>query len=129
MPNNPETSKNPPGRAETAGWEKQLQSGGGQLDAALRDFDAALTSDVANYRAAAGRAAILESQKKHAEALAAYDQVVEIARADWQRLDGYLGRARMLAALGRNQEARKILEAARLISFRMADQLQQKLFP
>ncbi|HYV38269.1 MAG TPA: tetratricopeptide repeat protein, partial [Gemmataceae bacterium] len=85
----------------------------GQLKEALSDFDAALDKLPMLFLASAGRGRALELLDRHQDALDNYDKILTgIAKTDWQRLEGYLGRARALAALGRVDDAQAALEHA-----------------
>jgi Flp pilus assembly protein TadD/tRNA A-37 threonylcarbamoyl transferase component Bud32 len=82
----------------------------GQPQAALDDFAVALTRSSRNGLAASGQAAALEALGRREQALAAFDQLLEIAPTDWHRQEARLGRARILAQLGRHADARADFE-------------------
>jgi serine/threonine protein kinase len=82
---------------------------------ALAQFTEALELAPKSFRAAAGRARTLELLDRRAEALRAYEQLLTLAEADWQRLAAHLGMARVFTRLERPEEARRAWEQAREI--------------
>jgi tetratricopeptide (TPR) repeat protein len=102
----------------------------GKAAAALPDLEAALRGQPMSYLAGAALARSQEELGRPAEALAAYTALAErIAVTDWQRLEGHLGRARNLAALGRADEARRALAPADEIDSEASEALARALFP
>jgi tetratricopeptide (TPR) repeat protein len=98
-----------------------------QPDQAVADFDAVLQAIPDNHLAAVGKASVLEKQGKLDLALAAFDRVIQKAAVDWQRFEGHVGRARVLMALKRKDEARAALGLARSINAGLADAAAEKL--
>jgi predicted Zn-dependent protease len=85
----------------------------GEVENALRDFQAVLSQEPQNYLAQAGYARAMLLLGRPADALAGYTHMLDgIAAADWQMAETHLGRARALAALGKTEEARQALADA-----------------
>jgi tetratricopeptide (TPR) repeat protein len=88
----------------------------GKLDAASRYYDKLANSRFPEYRLRAGYlvARALEGQKKYAEAIAKYDEVIngegDDADAQSQKLASVCGKATCLAATGKVEEAVKMVE-------------------
>jgi tetratricopeptide (TPR) repeat protein len=82
--------------------------------------------------AAIGRARAREALGKPDETLTAFTELTQKARPDlpeWQRLEGYVGQARLFAALGQETEARQSLEDLRQLDTALAQSISSQLFP
>jgi serine/threonine protein kinase/predicted Zn-dependent protease len=104
----------------------------GRHKQALADCEQALRRAPHSNLAAAGRARALEALGRPAAALAAYTALLAdpaAAETDWQRLEAHLGRARNLAALGREAEARRALALADETDPEASAALAKTLFP
>jgi tetratricopeptide (TPR) repeat protein len=99
-----------------------------KLQEALTDLQAAAEQNPKTYLAVGGRARAYEMLDRPAEALAGFDDLLGIAVTDWQRLEAHLGRARVLARLGRGEEARQALDQARTIDDKAAEAAASQLF-
>ncbi|HEV3260544.1 MAG TPA: hypothetical protein VG013_27055 [Gemmataceae bacterium] len=77
--------------------------------------DEAMGRAPANYLAAARQAWAQEALQHWHKSLAGFDGLVKSAATDSQRLEAHLGRARILARMGRAHDARQALEDARHI--------------
>jgi tetratricopeptide (TPR) repeat protein len=96
---------------------------------ALAEFEEVWAGAPQSYRAAFGRASAYAALGEMEKALTAVDHALQLAMADWQRVEARLGRARILARLGRTDEARQALDDARALDPRSADALAAQLFP
>lgn len=86
-----------------------------EMAAALADFQAAAAKDPNNFLAGFGQARIHEMEKRWELAATGYEAVLPRAKAEWQRIEVYLGRWRVLTQLGRLQEAGEAMAQAREI--------------
>lgn len=83
-----------------------------RFEPALADFRRALVSAPQQSAAALGAARACLALDRFEEALAAFDHVLTVAVADWQRVQAHLGRARCLVQLGRWEDARRARKSA-----------------
>jgi tetratricopeptide (TPR) repeat protein len=84
----------------------------GLLNAAEDDFKKAIDREPSGYLAAAGRARTLELREQWEDALRRYDDLLSLAKTYWQTAEAHLGRARILAKLGRQPQALQAEAAA-----------------
>jgi len=104
---------------------------------ALPEFSAAVAAGARDYLPVLGLARAHEEISDWARALAAFDELLArpaaggrpAAVTDWQVVEVQLGRARMLAKLGRPDESAKALDAARLINPGADIKTRRGLFP
>jgi hypothetical protein len=99
-----------------------------QFDKAIKDFDAVLARQPGNYLALLGKVRLLEETQRDQDALAAANGLLKLTTMNWQRVYGYLARARIHMRLGQEREARTSLAEARRINPPAADAEEQKLF-
>jgi tetratricopeptide (TPR) repeat protein len=87
-----------------------------QFEPALVDFRRAQASAPRHFPATARAANTYVALGRFKEALADFDHLLNIAVANWQRVEAHLGRAHCLVRLGRVEEARRAQSSAREIN-------------
>ena len=81
-----------------------------KLEAARMDLEKAQEQLPDDFLAAAGLARVYELSKEYDKSLAQYQKLMELAKVPWQQVEAGLGQARVLVALQREGDARKIID-------------------
>jgi serine/threonine protein kinase/tetratricopeptide (TPR) repeat protein len=101
-----------PGHVRALGVRGMVALQRGQTQAALGDFEAVLAKAPGDYLAQLGRARVRELAGQKDQALAEYTALSTAPGPVWQQVDGLLGRARVLDALNRPDEAKAARDRA-----------------
>lgn len=81
-----------------------------KLEAARIDLEKAQEKLSDDFLVIAGLARLYELSKEYDKSLAQYRRLMELAKVPWQRVEAGLGQARVLVALQREGDARKIID-------------------